>query len=143
MWIEYFESIGFHDSYIQVLQAVGSTLISVAAAVFTLSSSFLVSKVENIKELTKEIEEGGVSMSTQKQKRDITSFISRMKCVTINSLIALLISITVFIAYIVFSFIHLPFWELLALLPIIVAIIYIVTSLNALIGWYLKFHKHH
>lgn len=143
MWIEYFGSIGFHDSYIQVLQAIGTTLISVAVAVFTLSSSFLVSKVENIKELTKEIEEGGVSMSTQKQKRDITSFISRMKCVTINSLIALLISITGFIAYIVFSFIHLPFWELLALLPIIVAIIYIVTSLKTLIGWYLKFHKHH
>ncbi len=143
MWTDYFISDSFHNSYIQVVQAIVTTIISISVAVFTLSSSFLVSKVENIKELTKEIEEGGISMSTQKKKRDITSFISRMKHVTINSLIALFISIIGFLIYVVFTFIHLPFWELSALLPLIISTIYIGVSLKNLIEWYLKFHKHH
>lgn len=143
MWTDYFISDSFHNSYIQVVQAIVTTIISISVAVFTLSSSFLVSKVENIKELTKEIEEGGISMSTQKKKRDITSFISRMKHVTINSLIALFISIIGFLIYVVFTFIHLPFWELSALLPLIILTIYIGVSLKNLIEWYLKFHKHH
>ena len=143
MWTDYFISDSFHNSYIQVVQAIVTTIISISVAVFTLSSSFLVSKVENIKELTKEIEEGGISMSTQKKKRDITSFISRMKHVTINSLIALFISIIGFLIYVVFTFIHLPFWELSSLLPLIISTIYIGVSLKNLIEWYLKFHKHH
>lgn len=143
MWTDYFISDSFHNSYIQVVQAIVTTIISISVAVFTLSSSFLVSKVENIKELTKEIEEGGISMSTKKKKRDITSFISRMKHVTINSLIALFISIIGFLIYVVFTFIHLPFWELSALLPLIISTIYIGVSLKNLIEWYLKFHKHH
>lgn len=143
MWTDYFISDSFHNSYIQVVQAIVTTIISISVAVFTLSSSFLVSKVENIKELTKEIEEGGISVSTQKKKRDITSFISRMKHVTINSLIALFISIIGFLIYVVFTFIHLPFWELSALLPLIISTIYIGVSLKNLIEWYLKFHKHH
>lgn len=143
MWTDYFISDSFHNSYIQVVQAIVTTIISISVAVFTLSSSFLVSKVENIKELTKEIEEGGISMSTQKKKRDITSFISRMKHVIINSLIALFISIIGFLIYVVFTFIHLPFWELSALLPLIISTIYIGVSLKNLIEWYLKFHKHH
>ena len=133
MWTDYFISDSFHNSYIQVVQAIVTTIISISVAVFTLSSSFLVSKVENIKELTKEIEEGGISMSTQKKKRYITSFISRMKHVTINSLIALFISIIGFLIYVVFTFIHLPFWELSALLPLIISTIYIGVSLKNLI----------
>jgi hypothetical protein len=66
-----------------------------------------------------------------------------MKHVTINSLIALFISIIGFLIYVVFTFIHLPFWELSALLPLIISTIYIGVSLKNLIEWYLKFHKHH
>lgn len=143
MWTDFFAAHSFHCNYIQVVQVIATTLISVTVAVFTLSSSFLVSKVENIKELAKEIEDGGVSMSTQKKKREITSFIYRMKSVTINSLISLILSILGFIVYVVFTFIYLPYWELLAMVPLILAIFFIGVSLNALIGWYLKFHKHH
>lgn len=143
MWTDFLESGAFHDTYMQVLQALATTLISISVAIFTLSSSFLISKVEGIDKIAKAIESGGVSLSIQKKRRDLFNFVSKMKSITFNALIALPLAGLGFLAYIIFSFWEVPYWELSALLPIIGSIIFMSLSLYRLIRWYLKFHKHH
>lgn len=133
----------FHSAYIDVLQAVSTTLISISVAVFTLSSSFLVSKVEGIDKIVSAIENGGISISTQKRIRDVHGFVDKMKSVTINALIALPLALLGFVAYIVFSFWWIKFWELSAIIPLTGSLVYITISLTKLIKWYYKFHKHH
>lgn len=133
----------FHATYMSVLQALATTLISVSVAIFTLSSSFLVSKTEGIDKIVNAIDSGGVSLSIQKKRRDLYHFVSKMKCVTINALIAMPLAIIGFLAYILFSFWRVSYWELSAMLPLIGSIIYISISLFKLIKWYYKFHKHH
>lgn len=143
MWTDCLFTEQFHSAYITVLQAVATTLISISVAVFTLSSSFLVSKVEGIDKIVSAIENGGISISTQKRIRDVHGFVEKMKSVTINALIALPLAIIGFIAYVTFSFWRIPCWELTAIIPLIVSMVYISISLTKLIKWYYKFHKHH
>lgn len=143
MWTEFLISDAFHDTYLSVLQALATTLISVSVAIFTLSSSFLVSKTEGIDKIVTAIETGGVSLTIQKKRRDLLNFVSKMKSVTINALIAMPLAIVGFLAYIFFSFWRVSYWELSALLPLLGSIIYLSLSLYQLIKWYIKFHKHH
>lgn len=143
MWTELLTAETFHNTYMSVLQALATTLISVSVAIFTLSSSFLVGKIEGIDKIVNAIDSGGVSLSIQKKRRDLYNFVSKMKCVTINALIAMPLAIIGFMAYILFSFWRVSYWELLAMLPLIGSIIFISLSLFKLIKWYLKFHKHH
>lgn len=143
MWTDFLTSDTFHCTYMSVLQALTTTLISVSVAIFTLSSSFLVSKVEGIDKIVNAIESGGISLSIQKKRRDLYNFVSKMKSVTFNALISLPLAILGFLAYILFSLWRVSYWELLALLPIIGSLIFVSISLIKLIKWYLKFHKHH
>ena len=143
MWTEFLTSDTFHCTYMSVLQALSTTLISVSVAIFTLSASFLVSKVDGIEKIVRAIESGGISLSIQKKRRDIYNFVSKMKSVTFNALISLPLAILGFIAYILFSLWRVSYWELLALLPLIGSIIFMSISLHKLIRWYIKFHKHH
>lgn len=143
MWTDFLTSDTFHCTYMSVLQALTTTLISVSVAIFTLSSSFLVSKVEGIDKIVNAIESGGISLSIQKKRRDLYNFVSKMKSVTFNALISLPLAILGFFAYVLFSFWRASYWELLALLPLIVSLIFVSISLIKLIKWYLKFHKHH
>lgn len=143
MWTEFLTSNTFHDTYLSVLQALATTLISVSVAIFTLSSSFLVSKTEGIDKIVNAIESGGVSLTIQKKRRDLYNFVYKMKSVTINALIAMPLAIVGFLAYILFSFWRVYYWELLALLPLLGSIIYVSLSLYKLIKWYIKYHKHH
>ena len=143
MLTEFLTSDTFHCTYMSVLQALATTLISVSVAIFTLSSSFLVSKVEGIDKIVNAIESGGISLSIQKKRRDLYNFVSKMKSVTFNALISLPLAILGFLAYILFSFWRVSYWELLALLPIIGSLAFVSISLIKLIKWYLKFHKHH
>lgn len=126
-----------------VLQALATTLISISVAIFTLSSSFLVSKMDGIDKIVSAIESGGISLSIQKKRRDLYNFVSKMKDVTFNALVSLPLAVLGFLAYILFSFWRVPYWELLALLPLIGSTIFMSISLHKLIRWYLKFHKHH
>lgn len=143
MWTEFLTSDTFHCTYMSVLQALATTLISISVAIFTLSSSFLVSKVEGIDKIVNAIESGGISLSIQKKRRDLYNFVSKMKSVTFNALISLPLAVLGFIAYILFSFWRISYWELLALLPLIGSVIFMSKSLYQLIRWYLRFHKHH
>lgn len=143
MWTDFLTSDTFHCTYMSVLQALATTLISVSVAIFTLSSSFLVSKVEGIDKIVNAIESGGISLSIQKKRRDLYNFVYKMKSVTLNALIAMPFAIVGFFAYILFSFWRIPYWELLALLPLTGSTIYVSLSLYKLIKWYIKFHKHH
>lgn len=143
MWTEFLISDTFHCTYMSVLQALATTLISISVAIFTLSSSFLVSKVEGIDKIVSAIESGGFSLSIQKKRRDLYIFVSKMKDITFNALVSLPLAVLGFLAYILFSFWRVPYWELLALLPLIGSTIFMSISLHKLIRWYLKFHKHH
>lgn len=128
---------------LDIAQNLSSIIISVSVSIFTLTVAFLVSKAEDLGELYKEINRTGISQSNQKKARDSKNFFVRMKRVTANALIALVISIIALFSCIATSFLDTSFWTLLVFIPVAAAIAYVGISLAELIKWYWNFHKNH
>ena len=111
--------------------------LSIAIAIFTLTTAFIISKREVRNELERQINEGGISLTLTRRVKAINTFIKRMRKVTNNSIIATIILTAGLIAYVVFRAL-LPSWWVCILVAIVgTGIIYtLIVIVILFIGYY-------
>lgn len=126
-----------------IIQMLISIFISIGVSLFTLTSAFLVSKTDSLDQIATEIKNEGHSISNTTKVRNARSFVNRMKRVTKFALFSIFSSFLALVLYIIFSYIYLPHWAYIILIPIVIGFIYIILCLKDLSIWYLRFHKNH
>lgn len=112
--------------------------LSMAIAIFTLATAFVISKREVRNELERQINEGGVSLTLTRRVKATNTFIKRMQKVTNNSIIASIILTAGLIAYVVFRALQPSWWVCILIAIVGIGIIYILIVIVILFIWYLK-----
>lgn len=125
--------------YSDILNSCLSVLmggLSVVIAIFTLTTAFIISKRDMLKDLEQQIDEGGVSLNLARRISATNTSISRMRKITNNSIIATAIFVVGLILYIIFCFLQPSWW--IGLLTIItgIGIVYVLYIIALLFIWY-------
>lgn len=125
--------------YTDILNSCLSVLIgglSVAIAIFTLTTAFIISKRDVLKDLEQQVDERGVSLNLARRIKATNTFISKMRKITNNSIIATAIFVVGLILYVVFCFLQPSWW--IGLLTIItgIGIVYVLYIIALLFIWY-------
>ena len=125
--------------YSDILNSCLSVLmggLSVVIAIFTLTTAFIISKRDMLKDLEQQIDEGGVSLNLARRISATSTSISRMRKITNNSIIATAIFVVGLILYIIFCFLQPSWW--IGLLTIItgIGIVYVLYIIALLFIWY-------
>lgn len=127
--------------YSDILNSCLSVLmggLSVVIAIFTLTTAFIISKRDMLKDLEQQINEGGVSLNLARRISATNTFISRMQKITKNSIIATIIFVVGLILYVVFCFLQPSWWIGLLISTTGIGIVYALYIIVLLFIWYRK-----
>ena len=126
------------EAYLSLMMTIATTLLSIGISIFTLSTAFVVSKKESLRELGEKIEKQGDSLTLSKRFRSIQGFIYVMRLISKNALFVMATSFVAIIFVLVFRQITNTTAAYFIYLPIIMALVFASICIFQLIKWYLK-----
>lgn len=127
-----------YNTLLSIMLTISSTLLSVGISIFTLSTAFIVSKNERLRETIENIEKGGNSLMMSKRYQSLRNFILIMKKIARYSLFTFATSFITIILIIIFESIPPTNYVYVIYLPLLVCIFFSVMCICKLIKWYLK-----
>ena len=127
-----------YEAYLSLMMTIATTLLSIGISIFTLSTAFVVSKKESLRELGEKIEKQGDSLTLSKRFRSIQSFIQVMRLISKNALFVIASSFVTIMLVLVFKQITNTIAAHVIYLPIIMSLVFASICIFQLIKWYLK-----
>lgn len=127
-----------YEVYLSLMMTIATTLLSIGISIFTLSTAFIVSKKESLRELGEKIEKQGDSLTLSKRFRSIQGFIHVMRLISKNTLFVIAASFAAILLVLVFRQITNTTAVYVIYLPIITALVFASICIFQLIKWYLK-----
>lgn len=115
-----------------------TTLFGANLSVFTLTIAFLLNKKEEKKLVSKDILDGGISLTLSNRYNSAIKYIGKMRVITTCAAIGIISSIVAALVYIVFLFLSHSYWFLIILIPIIPSILCCGISIIKLLLWFFK-----
>lgn len=129
---------GQYDAYLSLMLTIATTLLSIGISIFTLSTAFVVSKKDNLRELGETIEKQGNSLTLSKRFRSLQSFIHVMKLVSKNALFILAASFVTIILVLIYRQLTNSITVYIIYIPLIIALIFALVCICQLIKWFIK-----
>lgn len=145
MWKEYLQTIctqlqqisdSCYDSHVDYIITLSLTLLGIGVSLFALTSAFIVSKKDSLKELQRDANLNGYSNSLAKRMKSDSNFINTMRLSTSLTFFIIVISSLSFVAVNIFKFINSNPWVLLLYILVIIAFVYLIRILVLLYKWY-------
>ena len=138
IWQSLMMTDGQYDAFLSTILTIATTLLSIGISIFTLSTAFVVSKKDNLREVGEKIEKQGDSLMLSKRYRSLQSFIRVMKQISKNSLFVLAASFVTIILVLIFRQIANTTTVYIIYLPLITALVFASICIFQLIKWYVK-----
>ncbi len=148
MWREFlldiwqYVQMSEEDKYLDFLSfylTLATTLCGVGISIFTLTSAFIVSKKDLLKQLKDEINKDRISLSYAYKIQSLQIFIKRMKEVTTSSIWLISFSLISIITICILKLCQPNNWGHIVLLCIISAFVFLFVCLYKLYSWYRKY----
>lgn len=148
MWREFlldiwqYVQMSEEDKYLDFLSfylTLATTLCGVGISIFTLTSAFIVSKKDSLKQLKDEINKDRISLSYAYRIQSLQVFIKRMKEVTTSSIWLISFSLISIITIWILKLCQPNNWSYIVLLCIISAFVFLFVCLYKLYSWYIKY----